>query len=159
MTREIAEVAGVAEGMIHRHFTDKRELFCTALAAAGPQVLQELVGLTDLAGQGDVRDNLAKFVAALEEIERDLASLQASVWSDTELTQGLSFSTPLQAAGPELALKPLIAYLLAEQRLGRIRADVDCERAAFALFAVPFASVVMGRMSPGGVGARDSGLM
>jgi len=146
-TREIAQTAGVAEGTIYRHFADKRELFREALASVNPMVLDEFLGLAELAGQATIRDNLIRFITVLEDIERSVAPLQASMWSDAELAQGLVPEGQPAAGGPGMALKPLAAYLAAEQKLGRIREDVDCEHAAFALFAIAFTSVMMGRMS------------
>jgi len=45
-------------------------------------------------------------------------------------------------------LGPLAACLAAEQKLGRLKPGVDPERAAFAIFAIPFAAVMTARMSP-----------
>ena len=60
---------------------------------------------------------------------------------------------------PADPLLPLTKYLEAEQKLGRVRDDVDCERAAFALFAIPFASVVLSRTPRDSAPTKDLDIM
>ncbi len=148
-TKEIAKLAGVAEGTIYRHFADKQELFCAAFGAKQAMTAEEFLRLPELAGKDTVRENLRRFISLIEDVERTVAPLQASLWSDGALRAALG-----TAADP---LLPLTVYLEAERALGRVRADVDCGRAAFALFAIPFASVVMSRMvqGQGPAGALD----
>jgi hypothetical protein len=97
----------------------------------------------------------------IEDIERMIAPLRLSMWSDKELMEALAASERSgEGAGqPADPLMPLARYLKAEQELGRIRDGVDCERAAFALFAIPFASVMMSRMSQGQSSAKDLDIM
>jgi AcrR family transcriptional regulator len=154
-TKEIAQVAGVAEGTIYRHFADKQDLFYAAFSAKRAITADEFLRLPELAGKETIRENLRRFVSVIEDIERTIAPLQASMWSDKELMEQLPGSERTGADGvgaaagrPAGPLGPLAEYLKAEQALGRIRGEVDCERAAFALFAIPFASVMMSRMSP-----------
>ena len=148
-TKEIAKLAGVAEGTIYRHFADKQELLCAAFGAKQAMTAEEFIRLPELAGKETVRENLRRFISLIEDVERTVAPLQASLWSDGALRAALG-----TAADP---LLPLTVYLEAERALGRVRADVDCGRAAFALFAIPFASVVMSRMvqGQGPAGALD----
>jgi AcrR family transcriptional regulator len=163
-TKEIAKVAGVAEGTIYRHFADKQDLFYAAFSAKSAITADVFLRLPELAGKETIRENLRRFISLIEDIERTIAPLQASMWSDQELMQALGASERSgddgagagQRADP---LLPLAEYLKAEQALGRIRGDADCERAAFALFAIPFASVMMSRMSPGQVPAQDLDIM
>jgi AcrR family transcriptional regulator len=146
-TKEIAKAAGVSEGTIYRHFEDKRELFQAAFAERSAASSEELVKLPELAGTATVRENLRRLVQVIEDAEENIAPLQASAWSDSELGAVLSASAPEGAARSAGPVLPLAAYLAAEQELGRIRADVDVERAAFALFAIPFASAMTARMA------------
>jgi AcrR family transcriptional regulator len=170
-TKEIAQVAGVAEGTIYRHFADKQDLFYAAFSAKRAITADEFLRLPELAGKETIRENLRRFISVIEDIERAIAPLQASMWSDKELMDQLVASERAGAgegrdagagggegrpAGP---LGPLAEYLKAEQALGRIRGDADCERVAFALFAIPFASVMLSRMLPSQPSAENLDIM
>ncbi|MDI6711963.1 MAG: helix-turn-helix domain-containing protein [Anaerosomatales bacterium] len=137
-TKEIARAAGVAEGTIYRHFADKRELFAAVFKDRSAADLEAAVKLPSLAGTRTVRENVLFLVKAIEDIEREVVPLlvAAPVSVDAQ-------PIPAQAV-PSLA--PLVAYLEAEQRIGRVRRDIDARAAAFALFAVPFAAVALGRL-------------
>jgi AcrR family transcriptional regulator len=160
-TKEIAKVAGVAEGTIYRHFADKRDLFYAAFSAKSALTADGFLRLPELAGKETIRENLRRFISVIEDIERMIAPLRLSMWSDKELMEALAASERSgEGAGqPADPLMPLARYLKAEQELGRIRDGVDCERAAFALFAIPFASVMMSRMSQGQSSAKDLDIM
>ena len=161
-TKEIAKVAGFAEGTIYRHFSDKQALFYATFSARSAVTADVFLRLPELAGKETVRENLRRFISVIEDIERSIAPLQASMWSDAELMGALATSgrgdsdSSGRAPGP---LLPLSQYLKAEQGLGRIDADVDCERAAFALFAIPFASVVLSRTPRDSAPAKDLDIM
>jgi AcrR family transcriptional regulator len=173
-TKDIAQVAGVAEGTIYRHFADKQDLFYAAFSAKRAITADEFLRLPELAGKGTIRENLRRFISVIEDIERTIAPLQACMWSDRELMEQLPAAERARGPGagegrdagvgggdrrPAGPLGPLAEYLKAEQALGRIRGDADCERAAFALFAIPFASVMMSRMLPGQPSAEDLDIM
>lgn len=167
-TKEIAKVAGVAEGTIYRHFADKQDLFYATFSAKSAVTADVFLRLPELAGKETVRENLRRFISVIEDIERTIAPLQASMWSDTELMKALANSgragddsggAGAGAGQPADPLLPLSQYLRAEQKLGRINAEVDCERAAFALFAIPFASVVLSRATGGHSPGEDPDIM
>jgi AcrR family transcriptional regulator len=148
-TKEIAKAAGVSEGTIYRHFVDKKDLFQAVFIDRNAANSAAITQLPNLAGTKTVRENLLFLVRAIEDVETNVAPLQAAMLSDAELAAALFSPTdPARAGMPGAApLMPLARYLEAEQKLGRVRADVDVAHAAFALFAIPFAAVVTGRMA------------
>jgi AcrR family transcriptional regulator len=161
-TREIATVAGVAEGTIYRHFSDKQALFYAAFSAKNPFTADEFLRLPELAGKETVHENLRRFMSVIEDIVRTTAPLEASMWSDAELMEALreaGRTGEAEPGRPADPLLPLAKYLEAEQQLGRVREGVDCERAAFALFAIPFASVVLSRTPRDSAPAKDLDIM
>ncbi len=157
-TKEIAKAAGVAEGTIYRHFSDKRDLFQAAFLEKSSLMSEEFLRLPELAGSSTVRENLKRFMQIIEDLEETIAPLQASVWSDADLLAALSTgeSAPPQAQLVTSPLQPLSLYVQAEQERGRIRAEIDPDRAALAIFSIPFASVMVRRLA--GQGSQNEGM-
>ena len=152
-TKEIARRAGVSEGTIYRHFVDKRELFGAVFANRNASDFEAVTALPALAGTKTVRENLLFLIEAIQDVEREVAPLRAAASTDADLAAALVPAPSISATGATLGpLDSLARYLEAEQRLGRIRSDVDCTAAAFALFAIPFAAVTVDRL------ARATGL-
>lgn len=146
-TKQIARAACVSEGTIYRHFADKRELFAAVFADRNAANFEAVTRLPALAGTKTVRDNLLFLVQAIEDVERDVGPLRAAAATDADLAAALGSTSGGAAAVSVGPLEPLARYLEAERELGRIRADVDVESAALALFAIPFAAVTLGRLA------------
>lgn len=160
-TKEIAKAAGVAEGTIYRHFADKKELFRAVFTERNASNFAAITDLPDLAGTKTVRENLQFLLRAIEDVEAHVAPLQAAMSSDAELARSLfSEAPPGEGSAPGITpLKPLSAYLAAEQKLGRVRADVNIEDAAFALFAIPFTAVTSRRLAHAAGTTADADMM
>jgi AcrR family transcriptional regulator len=125
-TRAIAEAAGVSEGTIYRHFTDKASLFFAALLESNAPVVAWVTTLPARAGESTVEQNLTDAAVQLVGLRDQILPLELA----------------MAAAGTSLPPGPpaaVAAYLAAEQRLGRIRADVDPMEAASVFLGMLFA--------------------
>ena len=141
-TREIAATAGVAEGTIYRHFADKHALFREVFFAAVGSMGEELRRLPERAGDGTVRGNLEYLFGLLGTLQERSAPLMASMSADPELASSFAAhvaDNALEGFDLSTPAAPVAAYIRAEQRLGRIRADVDAVEAAAVVVALPFA--------------------
>jgi AcrR family transcriptional regulator len=147
-TRAIADAAGVAEGTIYRHFAHKHELFFAAIFDRNAPIVEWVAGLPERAGTRTVAENLTECLERLASLRDDILPLELSLRADPELAR------EHQAALAALPDKPppgppqdIAAYLAAEQRLGRVRADLDVHQAALTILAT---LIGLGLIPPGG---------
>ena len=139
-TRAIADAAGVSEGTIYRHFPDKRALFFAAILDSQDEVVEWMSGLPDQAGAADLTEILTECLLRLSQLRQTVLPLELALATDPELTK-TGDAKDLSAAVAALGGPPdqLARYLAAEQRLGRIRPDVDPVKIAIILLAALFA--------------------
>ena len=134
-TRAVAAEAGVAEGTIYRHFAHKRELCMAAVEEQNAPVMALMANLPSRAGTRTVREHLVDALSGLATLREDFLPLEIGILSDpTEAAERYSMAS-LAAQGPPVAFTGLQSYLELEQRLGRIRPDVETGRVAVVLLA------------------------
>ena len=154
-TRAIAQEAGVTEATIYRHFPDKRALFMAAVLDGSAAMLAELEGLPERAGHGTVEDNLLWALQRLATLRDDVLPLELAMLTDPQM----AMPSPLPLLGEPAEGRAAVpgppgaiaAYLVAEQRRGRMRAEIDPGDAAVVLLVLLFGMSL--RPGPDGPGA------
>ena len=132
-TRVVAREAGCAEGTLYNYFKNISDLLLAVFLESLPSFSESLTGLAFRVGEGQVREILAEvFVKALA-FYRQTAPLMGALFSDPNLLSNYQQALLKSKRGPHLPQNHLMAYLKAEQRLGRVRSDLD-----LALFAELF---------------------
>jgi AcrR family transcriptional regulator len=122
-TKEIAKAAGFSEATLYKHFTDKSELFVRVLAERLPRFVPIVEQLH--AGDGTVVTNLRTVAAAAIEFYTDSFPISASIFAEPKVLEAHRVGLRRTGSGPHRATERLTAYLVAEQELGRVRADAD----------------------------------
>ncbi len=144
-TREIAERAGCAEGLIHRYFAGKRGLLLAIMDH------KTLATGTDFASELPLRDSVQ------EEIEQILLHDIDSKWEKRDF---MRVSVSQAAIDPEFGeavrervqsriVGAIAARLRVHQDAGRIRPDVDIDAIASAVSGLGFATGFMARIAFG----------
>lgn len=129
-SRAVTEEAGVAKGVLHRHFADFDDLLVALVRRRDAQIAAEKVALQSKAGTGEVCPNVARVLPVL--VSPSTARLAAVVVVRDELAARLSDGPGML---PPLlsAVDSLDGYLMNERSLGRIAADADTTALAQAL--------------------------
>ena len=144
-TREIAERAGCAEGLIHRYFAGKRGL------------LLAIMDHKTLATGEDFASHLPMRVDLQEEIEQILLHDIDSKWEKQDF---MRVCVSQAAIDPELGaavrervqsriVDAIARRLRAHQDAGRVRSDVDVDALASAISGLGFSSGFMARIAFG----------
>jgi AcrR family transcriptional regulator len=141
-TKAIATMAGVSEGTIYRHFPDKVALFFEAAISEDRAVFDELAALPARAGTDTVAENLTRALHRLAELRDQIIPLELAIRADPVLAERRRLAPPPrpQGADPPHAV---MRYLMAEQELGRVRADVDPLDATVVLLTVLFGASLL----------------
>jgi AcrR family transcriptional regulator len=130
-SRAVTTEAGVAKGILHRHFAD----FDTFLAAFALTYVERLdqrsEALRAAAGSGTIAGNLATALTAA--LDPGALAVVRLILSRDGLLARLRLTTP--AGVPLLAetTRMVAAYLTAERGLGRIPLQADVDRLALAI--------------------------
>jgi len=130
-TRAITGEAGVANGVLHRHFRDL-DAFLAEYAAGRLQAIADRAAqLPARAGHGTVTGNLTD--ATLELFGANALALMNLVATRPELGPAIEHATAAGSGGLGDVEKHFADYLDAEKKLGRIAADADTQTHAFSL--------------------------
>ena len=154
-TRAIATKAKVAEGTLYRHFPDKMSLFFAAALEPSEAVLEWVEALPTKAGKRTVEGNLVDALFQLSSLQERVLPLEIAIQNDPELAAFRRSS--LAQAGGSLAGPPeaLVAYLEAEQSLGRLSKAVHPRAAAMTLLAALFGIGMMSAARGGRIQRPD----
>ena len=155
-TREIAREAGLAEGTLYLHFADKLDLVQAVHEKLLPAFVEVVSHLPGRAGTGTVEGNLTDLARSALRLYRDILPIGSSLFADRELLERYRARLADLGAGPQRAWEPVVAYLRAEQALGRVATAVDPAAAALLLLGACEQLVFVELMTgPGALPFRD----
>src|SRR5262245_7945233 len=119
-TRAIASHAHVSDGVLYNHFADKRELLMTAMLRRYEHLLVRLEAAAPTAGEGTVLGNVQAFGRSLVDVEADALRHGAGLLAHPPLLHRFWAEIHRSPFGLDRLRRPLVDYLAAEQRIGRV---------------------------------------
>ncbi len=123
-TREIAERAGVSEGVIFYHFKDRAGLLLAVfMSGLQPVVVFSRIGIA----RESVRATLLEFGRAVEEFLDVGLDVLVAAQADTRVRVALAELMAADDLGPHRGIAALAAYLREQQQAGTIRRDAPVE--------------------------------
>lgn len=130
-SRSVTAEAGVAKGVLHRHFADFDAFLADLLLDRADRTAAQIDVLRKLAGTGTVIDNL---VDALSGIFTSIAvHVVALMIARDELRARIRQHQPRGFPVVAEAMQMVAAYLAAERDLARLAPDADVDMLALAL--------------------------
>jgi len=141
-TRAVTAQAGVANGVLHRHFRDLDEFLASFVAGRLQSIADAAAALPGRAGQGSVTGNLTEATVAL--FGASAQALMSLVAGKPELGAALEHDAG-RGSGLGDIERHFTVYLDAEKKLGRIGPDADTQALAFALLGTAHHLVITRR--------------
>jgi AcrR family transcriptional regulator len=130
-TRAITAEAGVANGVLHRHFRDLDQFLAEFVASRLAALADTAASLPARAGQASVAANLTDAIVAL--FGADALALMNLVAARPELQRAAEHAAAPAGGGIGDVEAHFAAYLDAEEQLGRIAPGTDTQALAFTL--------------------------
>jgi AcrR family transcriptional regulator len=127
-SRAVTDEAGVAKGVLHRHFADFDEFLAELTLSRITRLAAQAQGLRDAAGAGTVAGNLAAALPSL--FTPPLLALVRLVIARDELRTRLRAATGSRIPLISECVAMVRGYLEAERDLGRITAAADLDTLA-----------------------------
>ena len=121
--KEIAEAAGCAEGTLYNHFDTKEALILAAIKENQPDFLA-VVG-DDRIGEHTIEENVQEIALAAIRYYRKLVPLATALFADMELLAHFRNWMQEHGGGPLRIYEVVARYIAGEQRLGRLKQDID----------------------------------
>jgi AcrR family transcriptional regulator len=129
-TRAITAEAGVANGVMHRHFRGLDEFLTSFVAARLQAIADGAAALPGRAGHGSITGNLTDATVAV--FGENAQALMSLVVTNPQLGPALEHDAG-SAGGLGDIERHFAAYLTTEKKLGRIGPGADTEALAFTL--------------------------
>jgi AcrR family transcriptional regulator len=129
-TREIAREAGCSDGALYVHFQDKAHLLAAVCERWIPDLASAVGSLIERVGVATVQENLEEIAAVALRTFNEMVPAIFAIGGDPELLTYQQAALRAAGRGPRRGVESIAAYLAAEQRLGRVRADADAVMAA-----------------------------
>jgi AcrR family transcriptional regulator len=124
-TRDIATGAGVSEGVLYNYFADKQDLLLAALLRRHDRIVARFEAELPEAGFATVEENLTTFARASLDLQSDLLPLMVGLITEPALLHRFVDEMHRQPLGAGGTMQRVAEYLVAEQRLGHVPADID----------------------------------
>ncbi len=121
--KEIAEAAGCAEGTLYKHFETKEALILAAIEENVPDFLA--VVREERIGQGAIEENVRDIALASIRYYRKLLPLTTALFADIDLLNHFRLWMQERKGGPLNIYKQVASYVAAEQRLGRLKPEIE----------------------------------
>ncbi|MFD5636817.1 TetR/AcrR family transcriptional regulator [Streptomyces sp. NPDC127077] len=129
-TKEIARAASCSEAALYKYFASKEELFIQVLHERLPQLGPLLERLTAEPREHSLEENLTEIARQAALFYEQSFPIAASLYAETQLKRRHDDAMRAMGAGPHMPIRGVAAYLLAEQRAGRVHPDTDTYAAA-----------------------------
>ena len=122
-SKEIAQAAGCAEGTLYNHFDTKEALVLAAIQENLPDLLA-VVG-DDRIGEHEISENVREIALAAIRYYRKLIPLTTALFADMDLLAHFRLWVQEHRAGPLKIYERVAQYVAAEQRLGRLKPEIE----------------------------------
>lgn len=159
-TKTVARRAGVSEGSIYNHFTNRSELIVEAFVTATDGIRHHAEGLTQLVGANTIEENLVTLMNEVIQFFREVTPIVGSILGDPELRSWFSRGEVSGAESgpltPLTGVTEIAAYFEAEHQLGRIPDPRPWPVVAAMLIGSCLQYVFLEMLTPSGIHSVDS---
>jgi AcrR family transcriptional regulator len=121
--KEIALAAGCAEGTLYKHFETKEALILAAIQENLPDFLA-VVG-NDRIGAHTIEENVQDIALAAIRYYQKLVPLTTALFADMDLLAHFRLWMQEHRRGPLRIYERVAQYVAAEQRLGRLKPEIE----------------------------------